>query len=108
MKELQILMNPLLMLGTFFCIVASLGVLRLPDVFLRIHAASKASTLGVIFLSIATAIRFADTSPVVAKCFLIVVFLFLTAPVSAHLIGRAARKRQNPMSDRLRTDEYDL
>lgn len=111
MKNLDLAISILLGLGTFFCAVATIGILRLPDVFLRIHAATKASTFGILFLATATALRFGSGEASVAvntKCALLVVFLFLTAPVSAHLIGRAARKRQNPQSERTTIDEYDL
>lgn len=101
----QALINLFLMLGTFFCVVATIGILRLPDVFLRIHAATKASTLGLIFLCLATALRFSQPT-IIAKCLLIILFLFLTTPISAHLIARAAKKRNNPMADKTCIDEY--
>lgn len=79
----------LLVLGGLFSLVAALGMLRLPDTVMRMHAATKAGTLGVGFILAAAAIRFADTG-VTLKALAAILFLLLTAPVAAHLIGRAA------------------
>jgi multicomponent Na+:H+ antiporter subunit G len=111
MNPAEFLMNASLIAGTFFCVVAVVGILRMPDVFLRIHTVSKASTLGVALLALATCLKFwgsPDFAPVATKCALIVIFLLLTAPVSAHLIGRAAKNRGNALSERTTLDEYDL
>lgn len=79
----------LFVFGAFLMFLASVGVLRLPDNFLRMSAATKASTLGAGFLLLAAALNFEDlgiTSRAIATIF----FLFITAPVAAHRIGRAA------------------
>ena len=111
MTALTFALNTCLVLGTFFCAVATIGILRMPDVFLRIHTATKASTLGVMLLALAGVLKYWDSpefASVAAKSALIVIFLLLTTPVAAHLIGRAARARENPMSDKTSLDEYDL
>ena len=75
--------------GGFFIIVAGVGVIRLPDVFIRMHAATKVGTLGSGLTLAGVALEFGDPG-VILRCVLIVVFLLLTAPIGAHMIGRAA------------------
>lgn len=84
-----IFIGALMLIGTFFMLVASLGVLRMPDLFMRLSTTTKASTLGASSLLIATAVHFNDygiTSRIVA----IIAFVVMTAPVAAHMLGRAA------------------
>jgi len=78
----------LLVVGAFFMLLAGLGVLRLPDLFMRLQAATKASTLGVGCMLLAAAIHFQDLA-VTTRAVLIIAFFFLTAPVGAHMIARA-------------------
>ncbi|MEM6477814.1 MAG: monovalent cation/H(+) antiporter subunit G, partial [Pseudomonadota bacterium] len=68
---------------------AGIGIYRLPDVFIRMHAATKVGTLGSGLIMAGAAVHFGD-SAVVVRCILIVFFLLLTAPIGAHMIGRAA------------------
>lgn len=79
----------LLVAGAFFMLLAGLGVLRLPDLFMRLQAATKASTLGVACLMLGVAVHFHDPA-VTARAVLVIAFFFLTAPVGAHVIARAA------------------
>jgi multicomponent Na+:H+ antiporter subunit G len=79
----------LLSVGTIFTLLAAIGVLRMPDVFMRMQVATKAATLGVACIAMAAATHFGDLATT-ARAVLIVLFLFLTAPVAAHTIGRAA------------------
>ena len=85
-------------LGSFLMFLAGLGLLRLPDVFLRMSAATKASTLGAGFILLAAALYFDDlgtTSRAIATIF----FLVLTGPVAAHRIARAAYFDGSPLWD---------
>ncbi len=75
--------------GAFFMVVAALGVLRMPDLLMRMHAATKAGTLGAGMVLIAVAIHYGELG-ITMRAIATVVFLFLTAPVAAHMIGRAA------------------
>jgi multicomponent Na+:H+ antiporter subunit G len=84
-----------IVVGTFFLFIAALGILRLPDAYCRMHASTKAASLGIGFVVLATALFFADTE-VSTKALMIVVFIFLTAPVAGHLLGRAAHVRSDP------------
>lgn len=84
--------NPLagvLMLGgTLFMFVAAVGLLRLPDLYTRMHAVTKAGTLGIGLVLLSAAVSFTDLS-VAARALVALLFVLFTAPVSAHMIGRA-------------------
>jgi len=75
--------------GAFFAMVAAVGLLRLPDLYTRTHAASKADTLGTILALAAVALALGtDISTV--KTVLLLLFMFITNPTAAHAITRAA------------------
>ncbi len=85
----------LLLLGAGFALIGSIGLARFPDVFTRLHGPTKATTLGVGGVLLATILYLASQGEVgVIRELLITVFLFLTAPVSAHLIAKAALHRR--------------
>jgi len=92
----EIIMAILILLGGFFCFVAGLGVLRLPDVLIRMHASTKAGTLGSGLILAAVAVFFADTATI-TRAVATILFLLITAPVAAHMIGRAAFKVGVPL-----------
>jgi multicomponent Na+:H+ antiporter subunit G len=92
----EIILATLILLGGFFCFVAGLGVLRLPDVLIRMHASTKAGTLGSGLILVAVAVHFADTATI-TRAVATILFLLITAPVAAHMIGRAAFKVGVPM-----------
>jgi multicomponent Na+:H+ antiporter subunit G len=94
-----------LLAGGFFLFVAGLGVLRLPDVLIRMHASTKAGTLGVGLVFGAAALYFRNTAET-AIAVLTIVFLLVTAPVAAHAIARAAYRMNVPLSDRTHLDEW--
>ena len=87
---LEILVSIFLLIGTFFMLVGGIGMIRLPDLFMRLHAPTKSSTLGlgsfliasIIFSAIYGRLGFAEV--------LITLFAFITAPVSANLMAQAA------------------
>ncbi len=76
-------------LGTLSILFAAIGLIRMPDFYLRLSVTVKASTLGIGFLLACAAIIFPDVS-VTTKAIAIAFFLLLTAPVAAHMIGRTA------------------
>lgn len=86
---LQYLAGGIMLVGAFFALLAAIGILRLPDLYTRMHAASKAGTMGAGLLLVAIAVVSLDGS-VILRAIVGVVFLLLTAPVSAHLLARAA------------------
>jgi multicomponent Na+:H+ antiporter subunit G len=75
--------------GATLMLLAAVGVVRMPDLYSRMQAATKASSLGSGCLLLAAAVHFGDLA-ITVRVLLIVVFILLTAPVSAHMIGRAA------------------
>src|SRR5690606_41440257 len=77
------------MAGSTLCLLAAVGVLRMPDIFTRMQAGSKASTFGLAFLLIGTALDIAEGATV-ARALLIAAFIMLTTPVAAHAVARAA------------------
>ena len=81
--------------GGGFSIIAALGIIRLPDVLTRMHASTKAGTLASSLIFVAVALRFGEAS-VVVKCVAAVLFLVLTAPLAAHMIGRASVQPKEP------------
>ncbi|MDL1872772.1 monovalent cation/H(+) antiporter subunit G [Deltaproteobacteria bacterium PRO3] len=78
-----------MVLGTLLMGIAALGIFRLPDLFMRMHASSKAGALGVALQLLAVALYFDDLT-VTVKAVVGILFFLLTAPVAAHMIGRAA------------------
>ncbi len=76
-------------LGTVFVILAAVGMIRMPDTYLRISVTTKAATLGIGLLMLAGAI-YSNEIAITAKVLAIILFILLTAPVSAHLIGRTS------------------
>jgi multicomponent K+:H+ antiporter subunit G len=82
-------------LGASFALIGSIGLLRFPDVFTRLHGPTKATTLGVGGVLLGTVVYLLAQGEVgVIRELLITVFLFLTAPVSAHLIAKVALHRR--------------
>ncbi len=79
----------LIIIGAAFTLAAAIGIVRLPDVYSRMHAASKAGTLGSGLMLIALAIA-ADDFSTATRALAGVLFFLLTAPVSAHLLAKAA------------------
>lgn len=88
-EALFYLAGVLLIIGALFSLVAVIGILRLPDLYTRIHAASKAGTVGSGLAFLAIALVSFDTA-VILRAFVGIVFFMLTAPISAHLLSRAA------------------
>ena len=86
----------LCLLAGLFALIAALGLLRLPDLMLRMHATTKAGTLACGLTMLAAALVFGDLA-VAVRAAGVVVFLLLTAPVAAHMIGRAGLSTGVPM-----------
>ena len=87
----ELLVCLLLMLGAAFALLGSVGLARFPDFYTRLHGPSKSITLGVGAIVIASAIHFSTQSEGISvREFLITMFLFITTPVSTHLVAKAA------------------
>ncbi|MCQ8780875.1 monovalent cation/H(+) antiporter subunit G [Mangrovibrevibacter kandeliae] len=92
----QILVGLLILCGSAFAAVAALGVLRLPDLYSRMHAASKAGAVGSSIMLIALMLA-TDQPSEVLRAIGAIIFFLLTAPISAHLLARAAYLVGYPM-----------
>lgn len=100
----NIVVGLLLLAGAFFSLAASIGLLRLPDLYTRMHAASKAGTVGSGLALVAMAIHsesIGDASRALAG----VVFFLLTAPISAHLLAKAAHDVGYPLWGKVPGDQ---
>ncbi len=87
---MEIIVSIFLVFGAFFMLVGSIGMVRLPDLFMRLHAPTKSSTLGLGSFLIASMIFFAFQGRFGFAELLITLLAFITAPVSANLIAQAA------------------
>jgi multicomponent K+:H+ antiporter subunit G len=88
---LELLISALILIGAGFTLVGSLGLIRLRDFYSRLHAPTKATTLGVGSLLIASAVFFSyQDEGLSLHEILVTLFLFITAPVGAHLMAKAA------------------
>lgn len=90
---LDILVSALLLIGSSFMVVGAIGLVRLPDFFMRLHGPTKATTLGVGGVLLAAIVHGLGEG-VTLRELLITVFLFLTAPVSAFLLGQAGLRQR--------------
>lgn len=88
----------LILLGALLSVFSAYGLIRLPDVYLRSHAATKSSTLGVLCVLTGVFLYFASSMQTASMNILLgIVFFFITAPVAGHLNGRAAHRSGVPL-----------
>jgi len=85
------LLGLLIIIGAVFTLVGSIGLYKLPDFYMRLHGPTKASTLGVGAILIASVIYFSTKQGALSLHeILVTLFLFITAPIGAHLMAKAA------------------
>lgn len=101
----EILVSAFLLLGGGLILIAAIGILRLPDLFTRMHAATKTGTVGVSAVTIGMMIHFGNIT-VTSRGFLVIAFFLLTAPVAAHMIARAAYRSGVSLWILTRIDEW--
>jgi multicomponent Na+:H+ antiporter subunit G len=94
----------LLLLGAAFMLLAAVGLVRMPDVLMRLHSSTKSATLGVGLIMLGVALRFDDFA-IGIRALAIVFFMFSTAPVAAHMIGRVAYLSGVPLWEGTLSDE---
>ena len=104
MSALDVGSAVLLLLGVLLALIAAVGLVRFPDLFSRMHAATKPATLGLLLITVGAALRMEEGSDA-AKLLLVAAFQFLTAPVAAHMVGRAAYRAGAGAQDELVVDE---
>ncbi|WP_019568210.1 monovalent cation/H(+) antiporter subunit G [Thioalkalivibrio sp. ALMg13-2] len=93
-----------LVVGAAFMVVAALGLVRMPDLPMRLHATTKAGVLGAGLMMVGVAVYFGDGG-VTTRAVAVIGFLLLTAPVAAHAIGRAGYFVGVPLWEHSKTDE---
>jgi len=86
---LETLAGVLLLAGAAFSLISAIGVLRMPDVLIRMHSSAKAGTVGAGLILLAVAVVYREDE-IVARAVVAIFFLLLTVPVASHMIGRAA------------------
>ena len=97
----------LLLCGSLLSAIAALGILRFPDIYTRLHAASKAGPLGAGLILLGVAFASCDWA-IAVRCLLGLVFLIVTSPVSAHLLARAALRTGTVPDNRTSINEYHV
>ncbi|MCD1632980.1 monovalent cation/H(+) antiporter subunit G [Martelella mediterranea] len=105
------LVSLLMLAGAAFTLTAAIGIIRLPDLYSRMHAASKAGTVGAGLIFLAIGIHAGEISTFVRACAGIVFFI-ITAPISAHLLARASHEvgyplYENTVRDKLQSRDSD-
>lgn len=96
MSTTSVLVPAFLLLGALFMLLSAVGILRMPDLYTRMSATSKAASLGAGCMLTAVAIYFHETA-VTTRVVATIAFIFLTVPVAAHVIGRAAYRAGVPL-----------
>jgi multicomponent Na+:H+ antiporter subunit G len=96
----------LLLLGSLFMLIGAIGIYRFPDFYTRMHAATKATSLGMGLLLAGAAVHFGNWI-VLVKAFLVMAFIFLTTPVAAHAISQAAYRMGVDKWPGTKIDEMD-
>jgi multicomponent Na+:H+ antiporter subunit G len=103
---IQAITAALMLAGAGLMVLASVGLFRMPDIYNRISTATKASTLGVGCLLLAAVVFFDDIGAR-SRALAVLVFILLTAPVAAHMLGRAAYLSGAPLWEDSCMDELD-
>jgi multicomponent Na+:H+ antiporter subunit G len=103
---IDVIAGTLLIAGALMATIAAIGIVRFPDVLSRMHAATKPQTVGLLLILAGLGLRLRDVSDITALC-LIALFQLLTAPVSAHMVGRAAFRTGFARRDQLAVCELD-
>ena len=100
----DVLSAVLMVTGSLFILLAAIGIVRMPDLLTRMSATTKAATLGASAMLLGLAVHFGDLG-IVSRAGATILFLLLTAPVAAHMIGRAAYFSGVPLKLTLRTSK---
>jgi multicomponent Na+:H+ antiporter subunit G len=91
---IELLISLFIFLGSAFILIAAIGIIRFGDLYSRMHATTKATSFGILLLIIGVSIFF-NTGIVFLKAVLILVFIYLTAPLASHSIARSFRKNKD-------------
>jgi multicomponent Na+:H+ antiporter subunit G len=83
--------------GVFFMAIAALGLLRMPDTYMRLHCSAKSATLGVGLVLLGAAVL-SGSWPIAVRCMAAAVFFFVTGPIGCHILARAAYRAGSPLA----------
>jgi multicomponent Na+:H+ antiporter subunit G len=89
MKEIIVLI--LIFLGSLFILIAAVGLLRFRNIYNRMHATTKATSFGLLLIVSGVALNFL-TAVVMIKAILVIVFIYLTAPLAAHAVSKSMER----------------
>lgn len=78
----------LMILGSLFVLVSVVGLLRLPDLYMRMHATTKTTSFGVVMILLGAVLALPNLETII-KGFLVIIFIFLTTPLGSHMISKA-------------------
>ena len=99
----------LILIGSIISLISAIGIIRFPDIYSRAHAATKTTTLAVLITLVGTFVYFWSSEGYMSvRLMLGIVFVFITAPISGHLVLRAAYRAKVKMSDHTVEDELKL
>lgn len=104
MNWLDVVSAGCLLAGCALSLIAAIGLIRFPDLLSRMHAGTKPQVVGLLFILIGIGLRLRDWSDV-GMLLAVAMFQLLTAPVAAHMVGRAAFQRGTVRRDTLLVDE---
>tara|TARA_R110000868_G_scaffold329680_5_gene590468 strand:+ start:780 stop:1118 length:339 start_codon:yes stop_codon:yes gene_type:complete len=94
-----------ILVGSIFIFIASVGILRMPDLLMRMHAATKAGTMGAGLILLGVMFYF-KTTQVTIESFITTIFIFVTVPIASHLLARAAYLRGVKLAKNTVIDEF--
>jgi multicomponent Na+:H+ antiporter subunit G len=101
---LDVIASVLMLTGVLLAVIAGIGLQRFDDVFARMHSATKPATLGLLLVLLGAALRMERPGDV-AKLLLVALLQLLTAPVGAHMVGRATYRAGTDLSPKTSVDE---
>ncbi|TQM92227.1 MAG: monovalent cation/H(+) antiporter subunit G [Roseinatronobacter sp.] len=101
---IDVIVGLFLIAGAAFVLIAAIGIVRLPDLLTRMHASTKAGTLGALLVMVGLAF-YEGSGEVVSKVVATSLFLLLTAPIAAHMIGRAHARVMQKLKDKEAADD---
>ncbi|MBW6534657.1 MAG: monovalent cation/H(+) antiporter subunit G [Mariniphaga sp.] len=99
----NVIISIFLLAGSFFILIASIGLIRLKDLYSRLHAATKAPSFGIFLMLIGVSIFF-NTPMVYIKSLFVIFFIYLTAPLAAHAIIKSFQEKDKDDSEKKITE----
>ncbi|WP_282037610.1 monovalent cation/H(+) antiporter subunit G [Saccharicrinis aurantiacus] len=103
---MEIVIIILLAVGSLLMLLGAIGLNRFPDIFMRMHAATKAPSLGALLMLMAFAFYFSDMETSI-KAIVIIVFIFLTTPIASHAIAATAHRLKVKKWDKMEIDDLE-